>query len=688
MSSRPKRSAKNPSPALPSSSHEGKDDNQAREQEDSASDVDELNITDIRIGQEENPPSDASPSRVNADSNLELRKEIDELRQQIVALTSKSQRQDGQSQRLNVIGQPANMKFPDKLTVLLGPTSRDTHSQYESWFENLANVVIHFDLVYCLLGETPQASWIKYLEYKDLNLTQSELEALYIKNSHMLWNLMWQSIDKTVRHSITIDMKNDSNNNLTEVLQFEYRRDKKFFHNCSQFLLEIESRYRPTNVWRIKELKESEMSLRYNIKEEPLKFIEQYRKIQEELQATITGWTPQEEFIQAIDILVRIPSEVTQVLNQFLNPDKNLTIKVVETAMKNWWDIHWKDNRPKQTQETQSNKRPREVANTAKENHKQKKSRNEAKDPASTECKFFKAGNCRKGHECPYLHGKVPQGKSTAFPAIEFEYTPEEEEFESEIANASVEPGAQEGGMVANNLHSTASLTSFLVDSGASSHFVCSKELMSEVTSIPPIRVRGLNGVTTINEAGKVKFDTLVPGNNGKVKNTVTLADVRYCKNAQYNLISVAQVAATGCTVIMNDKGCYIIDRGAFRMTQNLIENTILYAQRVDNIYRVRAESVHNLQSTTAKPTFGVNRAKRRLNDDEDEAKKDIDSTHTSSQARLELEKNRKERIRNVNASQTPKKIPKQDNRNKISASQPEANASVARSDETEDETE
>ena len=252
------------------------------------------------------------------------------------------------------------MKFPDKLTVLLGPTSRDTHSQYESWLENLVNVVIHFDLVYCLLEETPQASWIKYLEYKELNSTQSELEALYIKNSHMLWNLMWQSIDKTVRHSITTEMKNDRNNNLTEVLQFEYRRDKKFFHNCSQFLLEIESRYRPTNVWRIKELKESEMSLRYNIKEEPLKFIEQYRKIQEELQSTITGWTPQEEYIQAIDILVRIPSEVTQVLNQFLNPDKNLTIKVVETAMKNWWDIHWKDNRPKQTQESQSNKRPRE----------------------------------------------------------------------------------------------------------------------------------------------------------------------------------------------------------------------------------------------------------------------------------------------------------------------------------------
>ena len=597
-----------------------------------------------------------------------LRKELKE-----IAAAKATINLDSLHKRQNDFLQSTGLRFPEKLNTELGSESETTTAKFNQWKESLINAVMPFERISTVAVYSPVVAWNGYQTNSGLNLPRAELEGLFIQSSHLLWNLIWNSVDATVRHSISEEMKNEPENDLPKVLNFQHRKEPNFFHNCHRFLEKIESRYRPVNVWRIRELKDKERNLQYDLKQEPAKFIEEYRSIQKDMQDTIPDWTPQKEHIQAIDILARIPKDAYPVVDHFLNPDNTLTIKDVETTMRRWYDVYWKDQKHKQSQgkpNRDSTKRPSETANTAKE-MRNKRPRNDTKgDSKRKECKYFKVGKCTRGQDCQYLHGKTAQGKSVAFPAVEVS----DDEQPQEVASAGVEPGAQEGANVASNMHSTANLNSFLIDSGASSHFVCSKELMSDITSIDPVRVRGLNGISTITEAGSVKFDTLVPNNNGKVKNTVTLKDVRYCKNAQYNLISVAQIAATGCTVIMNDKGCYIIDRGAFRMTPNLIDNTILFGHRVDNIYRVKAES--SPQSTPSKPTFGVNRAKRNAEKSDHEDRDQQDST--SSQSRQELEKSRKER----QTRGTPSKIPKI---NQKSASQPEEKANAAAALDYED---
>lgn len=182
----------------------------------------------------------------------------------------------------------------------------------------------------------------------------------------------------------------------------------------------------------------------------------------------------------------------------------------------------------------------------------------------------------------------------------------------------------------------------FLIDSGASSHFMFHKDLMNEVKKIDPIHVSGINGTIKVNETGTVQFNTTVKFGNKPVKNTITLNDVRYCSSTKYNLLSVAQMVSVGCTVIMTDKGCYVIDRGVFKMNQHLYDNTLIFAKRSENSFVVMAEAEEDQEepSIPSKPGFSFHRAKRHRA----ERNKEDEIPNLSQSARAALGKSRQVR--------------------------------------------
>jgi len=543
----------------------------------------------------------------------------------------------------------ATEKLPNKLKCTLDSELTTNIIQFNQWKETLKNTVLPIDRIQVLLNETPENAWIKYQQY-GAKLTDKDLEELFIKSERALWNFMWESIDETARKVITTEMESNlEGNNLTKVLKFKYRVEDNFFHNCYEFLQLIEKRYRPTNIWRIKELKQKEMKLFYDeSKHDPSKFIQEYKTLQQEFQSTIPGWTRQAESIQAIDILVRMPKDASEVVNRFSNPNESLTIKEVELALKTWYEVKRKDSQSNKKDYNNKNvgnkfnykrksKQDEDSANAAKEQSKKKYkpsqgSKHTSSSNSKQECKFFAAGNCRFEDKCKYLHGKsTATGKHLSLPAVEVPYVNDDDDQDSvshyEEALSSndqvIMPGGhnkesneaevQEGANLARSTHTDKERRSFILDSGATSHFSFNKDWMESINKVNPIRVNGINGMSKITECGTIKFNVKVDVGNKERVNSVTLNDVRYCQDAKYNLISIAQLTAQGFTAIMTDKGCYIVDRGSFRITPQIKDDTVLFGKRSDNTYVITANEDKESESNLlpSEPTFSVKRAKR-----------------------------------------------------------------------------
>jgi len=574
----------------------------------------------------------------------------------------------------------ATEKLPNKLKCTLDSELTTNIIQFNQWKETLKNTVLPIDRIQVLLNETPENAWIKYQQY-GAKLTDKDLEELFIKSERALWNFMWESIDETARKVITTEMESNlEGNNLTKVLKFKYRVEDNFFHNCYEFLQLIEKRYRPTNIWRIKELKQKEMKLFYDeSKHDPSKFIQEYKTLQQEFQSTIPGWTRQAESIQAIDILVRMPKDASEVVNRFSNPNESLTIKEVELALKTWYEVKRKDsqsNKKDYNNKNVGNKfnykrrstQDEDSANAAKEQPKKKYkpsqgSKHTSSSNSRQECKFFAAGNCRFEDKCKYLHGKsTATGKHLSLPAVEVPYVNDDDDQDSVShneealssndqvimpgghSNESSEAEVQEGANLARSTHTDKERRSFILDSGATSHFSFNKDWMESINKVSPIRVNGINGMSKITECGTIKFNVKVDVGNKERVNSVTLNDVRYCQDAKYNLISIAQLTAQGFTAIMTDKGCYIVDRGSFRITPQIKDDTVLFGKRSDNTYVITANEDKESESNLlpSEPTFSVKRAKRPVT--ERKSSGSDKTVNQSQEARLSLIADRSKR--------------------------------------------
>jgi hypothetical protein len=213
-------------------------------------------------------------------------------------------------------------------------------------------------------------------------------------------------------------------------------------------------------------------------------------------------------------------------------------------------------------------------------------------------------------------------------------------------SNESSEAEVQEGANLARSTHTDKERRSFILDSGATSHFSFNKDWMESINKISPIRVNGINGMSKITECGTIKFNVKVEVGNKERVNSVTLNDVRYCQDAKYNLISIAQLTAQGFTAIMTDKGCYIVDRGSFRITPQIKESddTVLFGKRSDNTYVITANEDKESESNLlpSEPTFSVKRAKRPVT--ERKSSGSDKTVNQSQEARLSLIADRSKR--------------------------------------------
>jgi hypothetical protein len=375
-----------------------------------------------------------------------------------------------------------------------------------------------------------------------------------------------------------------------------------------------------------------------------------------------------------------MPKDASEVVNRFSNPNESLTIKEVELALKTWYEVKRKDsqsNKKDYNNKNVGNKfnykrrstQDEDYANAAKEQPKKKYkpsqgSKHTSSSNSKQECKFFAAGNCRFEDKCKYLHGKsTATGKHLSLPAVEVPYVNDDDDQEDSVShyeealssndqvimpgghsNESSEAEVQEGANLARSTHTDKERRSFILDSGATSHFSFNKDWMESINKVSPIRVNGINGMSKITECGTIKFNVKVDVGNKERVNSVTLNDVRYCQDAKYNLISIAQLTAQGFTAIMTDKGCYIVDRGSFRITPQIKDDTVLFGKRSDNTYVITANEDKESESNLlpSEPTFSVKRAKRPVT--ERKSSGSDKTVNQSQEARLSLIADRSKR--------------------------------------------
>ena len=83
------------------------------------------------------------------------------------------------------------------------------------------------------------------------------------------------------------------------------------------------------------------------------------------------------------------------------------------------------------------------------------------------------------------------------------------------------------------------------------------REQFLEFRTISPKGVKAANKtIFMATGIGHMKID--IP--NGRDSTTVMLKDVLYCPDLGYTLVSLAKCDATGFTVTLKDKSCYIKD--------------------------------------------------------------------------------------------------------------------------------
>lgn len=88
-----------------------------------------------------------------------------------------------------------------------------------------------------------------------------------------------------------------------------------------------------------------------------------------------------------------------------------------------------------------------------------------------------------------------------------------------------------------------------LLDSGASSHFACRKDLLYNLRGIPPINVSTL--------AGNKRVDTI---GGLRINEQITLTSVKYIPNGNYNLMSVSQIVNKGEQVLFTKEGAFVLN--------------------------------------------------------------------------------------------------------------------------------
>ena len=419
---------------------------------------------------------------------------------------------------------------------------------------------------------------------------QEYLQEKYLDTQRALWNYLTDCVNVHTSTLLIGEMKADSSNNLSETLNF-IKIDTDFYQNCSKLMRRIDERYmRPSN-WRIVDLLVEQESLHYQSNQDPALFFESYFKLQRQIMILVPKYKIQEEFVQAYQIITKLPKECEVIRNQFLNAEQQPDLKTLESVMMNWFQMERATKKAQDAFINKSNSKPpggfrfrssaqstataasaAETAQSAAEGGQQHV------DRLGRPKQCFGCGkNDHDFKNCPEPDAARARGERTfklkclpsalkqrgwqeeiilaaIEPAMTVRATPIIEHYSTpETACAATSTTSSDGVFVPQRHHA-------IMDSGATSHFTGRNDMLENVEKIEPVRVTTIVGTREVSEVGTMRLS-----------DRVRLERVKHLPNSTFSLISTAQICDADRDVVYTKDAAYVLEDGV--LDKSLLKN-------------------------------------------------------------------------------------------------------------------
>ena len=464
--------------------------------------------------------------------------------------------------------------------------------EYAQWKANVIKTVQSIARYKPLLNPDSEKGWE---EFKRINRKyESAVEFLqdqYLNVQRSLWHFLTNCLSDQTSTQFIEEMKAEPKNNLSETLKF-IKIDVDFYENCSELLRKIDEKYQRPSGWRIAELLNQLMALRYSANADPNIFLDGYTKIQRQLKILVPNYIIQPDEVQAYDVLTRLPKECETIRYQFLNPDHPPTLKNVQSSLMNWFQAE-RAKRPMTGPQsfTPQNRAPGGLRTRGGESASSA-AESASSESASAKYCFFcgdtghgqrhcekKAEAKRRGEKIEFKYAPAwfleqraahmqaeqqarnrraagGQEGETHLAAVESE--PEDNDSVSGEPNGEIEHQAQAAANIANEGVFIPQAHHAIMDSGATSHFTGRDDKLLDMGAINPVRVSTIVGERTVKQAGALKMNS-----------RITLDNVKYLPNATFSLISTGQICDTKHQVVYTKTAAYVLP------ANTLVEATI-----------------------------------------------------------------------------------------------------------------
>jgi hypothetical protein len=468
------------------------------------------------------------------------------------------------------------------------------------------------------------------------------IEMYYLDAHRQLWSLISACFDSDIITSIAEELKLEAlEESLPMILGFKYCKDYDFYKDVRKLLDRLSKRYEVKSGWDICNSLKQFLQLEFRADGNPMGYIElfmlNYRKI---LLLRPDFKIPDD--MLAYLMLSQLPAECFTVKSQFLDVDTKPSLAKVREILISWWQSHKGNVANKTIQRGKSNDKQmdRVKANPASasinDQYKQREGRSpiicyNCKQPGhiARDCRSkegvaanYNSNNNNNNNNNNNISNNDTDNTKTELATIEIE-CPVDESNETE-------PDVY----AAISAHSRSQTNKIHIDSCASLHFACRKDLLEDIGNAPPVYVSTLFGGKKVDQVGTLELNK-----------EIRLPNVRYIPNSMFNLLSVSQVVKKGYQALFTNDGAFILKANTIpsRYYTNMA-NQILVGEHEGGVFTYKIQGAKDINTTKGEFVYKPSRID--------------ENSHNNNNRTLENEDNKEEK-KEPATKPLPSRIPK-----------------------------
>jgi hypothetical protein len=406
---------------------------------------------------------------------------------------------------------------------------------FEDYKQNLLNTVDSIPRFAGILRKKPAESWAAFQAANSKFRNNGEyLERKFLEVNKQLWAHIAASFDTAVILQIADEIKKDAN--FCTQLQFVHASDEEFYQDSYALLDKLKTRYQLKSEWQITELLTKLDAIRYDGTSHPDTFINELHNIQLQIKLLVPEYQLQSDKLQAIHMISRLPPTMGSLKQSFLNQEKSLSLKDVEDAVRNWFQVE-----KQQKQQQASGVRPTPQPKAAdrayySKQHTNKSSKRKQRSGIPEQTAPTPREQAHAKHSKHHSEDSSDDGESIQ---------------DHHDAMISVEEDSAQAFAAATTATTEQVNRKWTLDSAATSHFTGNKHWLKDPQTVPTTKVRTLTGEFTVNLQG------------GVIINPATGVHLNKCKfvpGASTNLLSIPTVTEHGYIVVFAKDSAYIIN--------------------------------------------------------------------------------------------------------------------------------